>query len=115
MTAVTQPRYQFQSHPFHMVEFSPWPLLTANAVLSMMIGGVLYMHGIAHGTTFLILGTLATTFAFVLWFRDMTTEGTFLGDHTLIVQKGLTMGVSLFIVTEIFFFLSIFWAYFHSS
>jgi cytochrome c oxidase subunit 3 len=25
------------------------------------------------------------------------------------------MGVSLFIVTEIFFFLSIFWAYFHSS
>lgn len=115
MTAVTQPRYQFQSHPFHMVEFSPWPLLTANAVLSMMIGGVLYMHGIAHGTTFLILGTLATTFAFILWFRDMTTEGTFLGDHTLIVQKGLTMGVSLFIVTEIFFFLSIFWAYFHSS
>ena len=115
MTAVTQPRYQFQSHPFHMVEFSPWPLLTANAVLSMMIGGVLYMHGIAHGMTFLVLGTLATTFAFVLWFRDMTTEGTFLGDHTLIVQKGLTMGVSLFIVTEIFFFLSIFWAYFHSS
>jgi cytochrome c oxidase subunit 3 len=31
------------------------------------------------------------------------------------VQKGLTMGVSLFIVTEIFFFMSIFWAYFHSS
>ena len=44
------------------------------------------------GTTFLILGTLATTFALVLWFRDMTTEGTFLGDHTLIVQKALTMG-----------------------
>jgi cytochrome c oxidase subunit 3 len=115
MTAMTEPRYQFQSHPFHLVELSPWPLLIANAVLSMMIGGVLYMHGIEHGALYLLLGTLATTFAFILWFRDMTTEGTYLGDHTLIVQKGLTIGVSLFIVTEVFFFLSIFWAYFHSS
>ena len=113
--AVSTPRYQFQSFPFHLVEASPWPLLTANATLSMTIGGVLYMNGIAHGSTLLTLGFLSTLFAFILWFRDVTTEGTYLGDHTLIVQKGLTMGVSLFIVTEIFFFLSIFWAYFHSS
>jgi cytochrome c oxidase subunit 3 len=108
--AVSTPRYQFQSFPFHLVEASPWPLLTANATLSMTIGGVLYMNGIAHGSTLLTLGFLSTLFAFILWFRDVTTEGTYLGDHTLIVQKGLTMGVSLFIVTEIFFFLSIFWA-----
>jgi cytochrome c oxidase subunit 3 len=113
--AVSQPRYQFQFHPFHLVEASPWPLLTANATLSMMIGAVLYFNGIAHGSTLVTLGFLATLFAFILWFRDVTTEGTYLGDHTLMVQKGLTMGVSLFIVTEIFFFLSIFWAYFHSS
>ena len=113
--AVSQPRYQFQFHPFHLVEASPWPLLTANATLSMMIGAVLYFNGIAHGSTLVTLGFLATLFALILWFRDVTTEGTYLGDHTLMVQKGLTMGVSLFIVTEIFFFLSIFWAYFHSS
>ncbi|RYE27629.1 MAG: hypothetical protein EOP45_00290 [Sphingobacteriaceae bacterium] len=112
---VSQPRYQFQYHPFHLVEASPWPILTANATLSMMIGAVLYFNGIAHGSTLVTLGFLSTLFAFILWFRDVTTEGTYLGDHTLIVQKGLTMGVSLFIVTEIFFFLSIFWAYFHSS
>lgn len=114
-TALSMPRALFQSHPYHLVEFSPWPILMANAVFSMMAGGVLYMHGIAHGFTFLILGFLATLFAFILWFRDVTTEGTYLGDHTLVVQKGLTMGVSLFILSEVFFFISIFWAYFHSS
>lgn len=103
-------RTQFQSHPFHMVEPSPWPLLTSFAVLSMMVGAVLYFNGIMHGEVLLTLGFLSTLFAFILWFRDIITEGTYLGDHTLIVQKGLTMGVALFIVTEIFFFVSIFWA-----
>lgn len=40
---------------------------------------------------------------------------TFLGDHTLAVQKGLNLGVILFIVSEALFFLAIFWAFFHSS
>jgi cytochrome c oxidase subunit 3 len=115
MNSISMPRHQFQSFPFHLVEPSPWPLLTANAVLFMMIGGVLYINGIMHGLTLLTLGFITTVFAWVLWFRDITTEGTYLGDHTLVVQKGLTIGVSLFIVTEVFFFLSIFWAYFHSS
>lgn len=60
-----------------------------------------------------ILGLLSVLFALILWFRVVTIEGTFLSDHTLIVQKGLTIGVVLFIVTEAFFFLSIFWAYLH--
>ena len=49
------------------------------------------------------------------WFRDVISEGTYLGNHTLAVQKGLNMGVALFIVSEGLFFLAIFWAYFHSA
>lgn len=40
---------------------------------------------------------------------------TYLGSHTKEVQTGLTIGVALFIVSEVFAFLSIFWAFFHSS
>lgn len=40
---------------------------------------------------------------------------TFLGDHTSAVQKGINLGVILFIVSEALFFLSIFWAFFHSA
>jgi cytochrome c oxidase subunit 3 len=93
-----------------MVEASPWPLVMSFAVMSMMIGAVIYFNNLAHGGLLLTLGTLSTIGAFYLWFQDITTEGTYLGDHTFIVQKGLTMGVALFIVTEAFFFLTIFWA-----
>lgn len=40
---------------------------------------------------------------------------TFLGHHTVRVQQGLILGIILFIVSEIFFFLSIFWAFFDSA
>uniref|UniRef100_UPI0030E408C9 cytochrome c oxidase subunit 3 n=1 Tax=Daedaleopsis nitida TaxID=1140402 RepID=UPI0030E408C9 len=56
-----------------------------------------------------------TGLGMLLWFRDIILEATYLGDHTTQVQKGLTMGVILFIVSEVFAFFSVFWAFFHSS
>jgi len=50
-----------------------------------------------------------------LWFRDISAEGSYEGHHTLAVQKGLNLGVALFIVSEALFFLAIFWAFFHSA
>jgi cytochrome c oxidase subunit 3 len=104
-----------QFHPHHLTLNSPWPILTANSVLAMLTGAVLWFNGIENGTTLFALGTLTTTAAWVLWFKDVTTEGTLLGHHTRVVQSGLSMGVSLFIVTELFVFVSVFWAYLHSS
>jgi cytochrome c oxidase subunit 3 len=103
-------RTQFQSHPFHMVEPSPWPLLTAFALLTLTVSGVLYFNGIQNSEVLVTLGFLSTLFAMILWFRDVTIEGTYLGDHTFAVQKGITMGVALFILSEACFFFSIFWA-----
>jgi len=39
-----------------------------------------------------------------LWFRDVTAESTYQGHHTFAVQKGINIGVALFIISEIFFF-----------
>lgn len=40
---------------------------------------------------------------------------TYLGHHTKEVKNGIMLGVLLFIVSEVFAFLSVFWAFFHSS
>lgn len=40
---------------------------------------------------------------------------TYMGNHTMAVQRGINMGVALFIVSEALFFLAIFWAFFHSA
>jgi len=47
--------------------------------------------------------------------RDVISEGTHTGNYILAVQKGLNIGVGLFIVNEALFFLAVFWAYFHSA
>ena len=48
------------------------------------------------------------------WWRDVSREGAFQGLHTKIVVLGLQWGIILFITSEVFFFLSFFWAFFHS-
>lgn len=73
------------------------------------------MHSFSNAGNFFFLAFFCLVFCMSLWFRDVISEGTYLGDHTLAVQRGLNIGVALFIVSEALFFLAIFWAYFHSA
>ena len=112
---LTLNRNLFQFFPYHMVEVSPWPILSSFALLNLTIGAVSYMHGYPNGGYLISLGFLSTVFSMILWFRDIITEATYQGFHTKQVQKGIMIGVILFIVSEVFAFLSVFWAFFHSS
>ena len=113
MTNLT--RSNFQAHPFHLVSPSPWPIFTCIALLTLTTSGVLTMHGFNNAGTFLTLAFVTVISSMALWWRDVISEGTYLGNHTLAVQRGLNMGVALFIVSEALFFLAIFWAFFHSA
>jgi len=99
-------RSNFQAHPFHLVSPSPWPVFSAINLLTLTTSGVLTMHGFLNVSSifFVVLGTLVYTM--FLWFRDIVSEATYIGNHTLAVQRGLNMGVALFIVSEGLFFLS---------
>ena len=106
-------RNLFQNFPFHLVSISPWTILVSFSLLSLTMGAVLSMHG--YGNFTFLLGVASTGLGMLLWFRDIILEATYLGDHTTQVQKGITIGVILFIVSEVFAFFSVFWAFFHSS
>ena len=106
---------QFQLHPYHMVDPSPWPLSLSFSLLIMAISAVMYMHGFPYGGYLLNLGFILTSTGMALWFRDVIVEGTYLGHHTEQVKKGIVLGIGLFILSEFMAFVSIFWAYFHSS
>merc|ERR1711991_1114876 len=94
-----------QKHLYHLVDPSPWPILTATSAMGMLIGGVMYMHSIENGLFVLFIGFLSTLFVAGLWWRDVIREATFEGQHTLVVQKGLRYGMLLFILSEVMFFL----------
>nr|YP_009867816.1 cytochrome oxidase subunit III [Nemania diffusa]QKG05015.1 cytochrome oxidase subunit III [Nemania diffusa] len=108
-------RSSFQNHPFHLVSPSPWPMYTSISLFSLASSGALSMHSFSAGYNIFYLALALVVFSMSFWFRDIITEETFLGNHTGAVQKGLNLGVILFIVSEALFFMAIFWAFFHSA
>jgi cytochrome c oxidase subunit 3 len=73
------------------------------------------MHVFENISTIFFSALILVTYTMFLWFRDVIAESTYQGHHTLAVQKGINIGVALFIISEVFFFLAIFWAYFHNA
>jgi cytochrome c oxidase subunit 3 len=104
-----------QRHSFHLVDPSPWPIISAFSAFMLTFGGVLYMHGYAGGSFLWKFGFIMILFMMFVWWRDIIREATIEGQHTFRVQSGLRLGVLLFIVSEIMFFFAFFWAFFHTS
>ena len=104
-----------QRHGFHLVDVSPWPIISAFSALMLTFGGVLYMHGYIGGFFLCRFGFGMLLFMMFVWWSDVIREGTIEGQHTAVVQRGLRLGMLLFIVSEIMFFFAFFWAFFHSS
>jgi cytochrome c oxidase subunit 3 len=108
-------RSNFQDHPFHLVSPSPWPVLTSITLLNLTTSTAFSMHSFFNSHIYLYIALFLVISSMSFWFRDVISESTFIGDHTLAVQKGLSLGIILFIVSEGLFFMAIFWAFFHSA
>jgi cytochrome c oxidase subunit 3 len=104
-----------ENHPYHMVTPSPWPLIASIGAFALTVGGVMFMHSFSGGKLLTILGLINIVFIMVVWWRDVIREATYEGKHTSYVQRGLKIGMILFIASEVMFFFAFFWAYFHSS
>jgi len=102
-------------HPFHLVDPSPWPFIGAFGALGLTSGGVLYMHSYALGSILPVVSLLLVLAVMAVWWRDVIREASYQGHHTLVVQRGLRYGMLLFILSEVCFFFSFFWAFFHSA
>ena len=102
-----------KKHPFHIVTNSPWPLFVGFSVLGLTISFVSYMHSF-YGSLFIFFWS----FIFLLisvsnWWYDVAMEATYEGEHTLKVQKMYNTSFLLFLISELFFFITLFWAFFH--
>jgi cytochrome c oxidase subunit 3 len=105
-------------HDYHLVDPSPYPLVSSIAVTVMMVGAVMWMKGLfgmPEGTSWLFFAGLAgTLYAMGAWWWDVIREGQ-KGDHTPVVSIGLRYGMTLFIASEIMFFAAFFWMFFEMA
>nr|WEL32846.1 cytochrome c oxidase subunit III [Sinomastax longicornea] len=101
------------NQPYHLVDKSPWPLTAAIGAMVTASGLAKWFH--MFSSSLMFNGMMITLMTLYLWWRDIVRESTLQGLHTLLVAKGLRLGMILFISSEVLFFMSFFWAYFHSS
>lgn len=94
-----------KSHDFHLVNPSVWPIFTSFSLLLLAIGGILFLH-YKHilGDIILVAGFFAVSFCLFRWWSEVIKEGQKDKAHTSIVQKGLRIGMALFILSEVMFF-----------
>ena len=102
-------------HDYHLVNPSPWPLLSSLSVLVLALGGVNFMKGLfgmEKGTVWLLaVGFAMVGWVMIGWWREVIKEGKH-GDHTPVVTIGLRYGMILFIASEVMFFVGWFWSFF---
>ena len=112
---ITKNTKNIHIHPYHLVDPSPWPFIISFGCLFFTFGIAMYFHGYIGGTFLMFTGFLIIIFTMYTWFRDIVREAVYEGQHTKQVQFGLRNGMLLFIFSEVMFFLSFFWAFFHSA
>jgi len=108
-------------HSFHLVKASCLPFVTGLSAFLLVSSVVFYWNPSQGGKTTEFVDSLVFHLAVVMFFSVIISwlimvvyeSGT--GYHTAIVRRGLRLGVVLFIVSEIMFFFSLFWAFFHNA
>lgn len=99
------------NHPFHLVTLRPWPILGAIRIFRIIFGIVDWFNNYYNFQN--LLGIFCVILVCIQWWRDVIRERTFQGWHTLKVFNGLQLGIILFITSELLFFVSFFWSFFH--
>jgi len=110
---VRTPLFLARSTPFHLVDASPWPILSS-------ISGFLLLSSLCdfiHSSSYvgILVGAISTILVTGFWWRDVSREACLGGFHNPPVQISLRIAIIWFICSEVLFFFRFFWTFFHAS
>jgi len=99
--------------PFLAIQTSFWPFLLSLSLFSLITSIVFWIN---LKLSFLIVGFyfFIVTLITFLWWKDFSRER-MLGFHTHKLEFSLRIGILFFILSEVCFFLSFFWAFYDAS
>ena len=106
-------------HDYHLVAPSPWPLLASIFAFTTAVGLIFWMKhlelgGLKLGGMMFGAGMIGLVSIIAFWWTDVVKEAEG-GDHTPVVQLSHRYGMTLFIASEVMFFVAWFWAFFDAS
>lgn len=103
------------AYSYHLVTNSPWPLTLAISIFSLLLGNILAFQSKIGSNELIIFSILGIVYSSYYWLKDIVIEGTYRGEHTEKVQKGLNLGFILFVGSEVCVFFGLFFAYFYNA
>ena len=107
-------------HPYHIVRPSIWPLVASVVAGIFAMGMVLYMHDASIGAMKIgfkgiVIGVLGILAVMFFWWKDIIFETVSEKIHNRVTEIGMRYGMSLFIASEVMFFVAFFWAFFNGA
>jgi len=101
------------TRPFLAVQTSFWPLLVS-MVLFSVIGNMVLWINLKVTLLSVLFPFIITVLISFIWWKDLIRES-LLGYHTHKLEVSLRVAILLFILSEVFFFVSFFWAFYDAS
>lgn len=101
------------NQPYFILNLSPWPILIALNTFNFIISNIITIN--FKFNLILLINFLIIILISILWWRDVIRERTFQGNHNFFIINLIKFRIILFIISEIFLFISFFWNFLHNS
>nr|YP_009400235.1 cytochrome c oxidase subunit III [Floraphis choui]YP_009400313.1 cytochrome c oxidase subunit III [Floraphis meitanensis]ARW70237.1 cytochrome c oxidase subunit III [Floraphis choui]ARW70367.1 cytochrome c oxidase subunit III [Floraphis meitanensis] len=101
------------NQPYFILNISPWPILMAFNSFNLMISNIMIMN--FKFNSIMMLNLMLMILIATLWWRDIIRESTFQGNHNFYIMNLIKLSMILFIISEMFLFISFFWNFLHNS
>lgn len=100
---------------FYVTGPSKWPFLMSLSLLGLTSSSVAFFHYIPFALLAMLFFFICILIVATCWWWDLIIETQTYEIFTPLVQRNIKIAMMLFILSEVFFFFSFFWAFFHSS
>nr|AKM70228.1 cytochrome oxidase subunit III [Anoecia fulviabdominalis] len=101
------------NQPYFILSLSPWPILMSINTFNFMISNIMLMNFMLN--KIFTLNIILMLMIAMIWWRDIIRESTFQGNHNFFIMNLIKFSMILFIIFEMFLFISFFWNFLHNS
>lgn len=101
------------NQPYFILNLRPWPILISINTFNLIISNIIILN--FKITYFILFNLILIIIVAIIWWRDIIRERTFQGNHNFNIINLIKFRIILFIISEIFLFISFFWNFLHNS
>lgn len=101
------------NQPYFILNLRPWPILISINSFNFLISNIIIIN--FKFNLIRLLNLIIMILISIIWWRDIIRERTFQGNHNFHIINLIKLSIILFIISEIFLFISFFWNFIHNS